>query len=213
MKILILGAAGQIGRMLAEDLLRQTEHTVVLYAREATRRLQSIDSMRITIQDGDFKDNKSLAAAMEGVDLVYLNAMDDKPGIENILATMQKQRVKRIVVSSILGIYDEVPGAFGKWNKQMVGEDRIKKHALNASLIEVDQLDYTVLRLTWLYNKKDNRKYLLTQKGDPFQGAQVTRQAVSQLIVDITNEPTSKFIKTSLGVSEPNTNWNKPSFY
>jgi uncharacterized protein YbjT (DUF2867 family) len=213
MKILILGAAGQIGRMLTEDLLRQTEHTVVLYAREANRRLQSIDSQRITIQDGDFKDNESLAAAMEGVDLIYLNAMDDRIGILNILATMQEKSVKRIVVSSILGIYDEVPGAFGKWNKQMVGEDRIQKHASNASLIEVDQLDYTILRLTWLYNKKDNRKYLLTQKGEPFQGAQVTRQAVSQLIVDIINEPTSKFLKTSLGVSEPNTNWNKPSFY
>jgi hypothetical protein len=44
-------------------------------------------------------------------------------------------------------------------------------------------------------------------------GAQVTRQAVAQLIADIIKHATGKYVKTSLGVGEPNTNWGKPSFY
>jgi hypothetical protein len=54
---------------------------------------------------------------------------------------------------------------------------------------------------------------MITQKGEPFIGAQVTCQAVTQLIMDIIEEKSNKYIKTSLGVSEPNTDWDKPSFY
>ncbi|MCA6067742.1 KR domain-containing protein [Chryseobacterium sp. RG1] len=39
MKILILGAAGQIGRMLTKDLLEQTDNELVLFARNASQRL------------------------------------------------------------------------------------------------------------------------------------------------------------------------------
>jgi len=80
-------------------------------------------------------------------------------------------------------------------------------------LVEIPTLDYTILRLTWLYNQEGNRAYHLTFKGEPFEGAQVTRQAVTQLIVDIIQEKSTKFIKTSIGVGEPDTNWDKPSFY
>lgn len=213
MKILILGAAGQIGKILTADLLGQTNHHLVLYARNANKRLKAEDPSRVTIIEGTFTDENSLSNAIEGVDVVYLNDMNDKKGIETITSSMKKQGVKRIIVASILGIYNEVPGAFGKWNERMVGAEGIRKHAANASLIENDQFDYTVLRLTWLYNQKSNRKYMITQKGEPFLGAQVTREAVSQLIVDIIEEPGAGYIKTSLGVSEPGTNWDKPSFY
>jgi hypothetical protein len=95
----------------------------------------------------------------------------------------------------------------------MVGRGGIENHKQTASLIEDPKFDYTILRLTWLYNEPGNRRYLVTQKGEPFEGAQVSREAVSQLIVDIIEEPSDKFIQTSLGVGEPNTNWDKPSFY
>ena len=58
-----------------------------------------------------------------------------------------------------------------------------------------------------------NTAYTLTQKGEPFDGAQVTRQAVAQLIVDIVKDKSGRYSHTSLGVGEPNTNWDKPSFY
>ncbi|MEX3493939.1 saccharopine dehydrogenase [Staphylococcus warneri] len=47
---------------------------------------------------------------------------------------------------------------------------------------------------------------------EPFTGAQVTRQAVAQLVTDIVNQP-ELYSRESIGVNEPNTNFNKPSFY
>jgi nucleoside-diphosphate-sugar epimerase len=213
MKVLILGAAGQIGLMLTKDLLEQTDYELILYSRNASRRLKNSESNRISLVDGDFANYDVLSKAMKGIDAIYLNDMNSKEGIQTIVKAMKDTGTKRIIVASILGIYDEVPGAFSKWNLRMVGAKGIQVHKETASLVEIPDLDYTILRLTWLYNQEENRKYHLTYKGEPFEGAQVTRQAVSQLIVDILKDKTGKFIKASLGVGEPNTNWDKPSFY
>ncbi|WP_447951695.1 NAD(P)H-binding protein [Chryseobacterium koreense] len=212
--VLILGAAGQVGKMLTDDLLEQTDHNIVLYARNANERLKAKDPNRVKIFDGDFKDAEALSKAMKGVDIVYLNDTGDPEGVATIVNTMKEHKVKRIIVATVLDIYNEVNTPFGEWNRRMRSEERFQKgHLVSVSHLEVPELDYTLLRLTWLYNKEGNRNYMITQKGEPFKGAQVTRQAVSQLVTDIIKEPTDKFIKTSLGVSEPNTDWDKPSFY
>jgi NADPH:quinone reductase-like Zn-dependent oxidoreductase len=213
MKILILGAAGQIGKLLTDYLLKQTSHELVLFARKAHQRLKPKDPSRETLVDGEFQDHKALVSAMQGVDVVYVNDMNGKDNTKSIVKGMTDSGIKRIVVASILGIYDEVPGAFGKWNLRMVGASGIQRHKDNVALVEIPELDYTILRLTWLYNDSSNKKYLVTFKGQPFEGAQVTREAVAQLIVDIIEEKSGKYIKTSLGVGEPNTHWDKPSFY
>jgi len=213
MKILILGAAGQIAKILTEDLLNQTNSSMVLFARNAQKRLKIKDDSRQSLIEGDFNNTDKLVEAMQGVELVYVNDMHSLKGTKSIAEALEKSGVKRVIVASILGIYDEVPGAFGQWNERMVGRGGIENHKQTASLIEDPKFDYTILRLTWLYNEPGNRRYLVTQKGEPFEGAQVSREAVSQLIVDIIEEPSDKFIQTSLGVGEPNTNWDKPSFY
>jgi nucleoside-diphosphate-sugar epimerase len=213
MKILILGAAGQIARLLTKDLLEQTDYELVLYARNGSRRLKNVESNRVSIMDGDFTNYDALTKAMKGIDAIYLNDMNSQEGIQTIVKAMKDTGKKRIIVASILGIYDEVPGAFGKWNLRMVGSQGIQHHKETALLVEVPDLDYTILRLTWLYDQEGNRDYHITFKGEPFDGAQVTRQAVSQLIVDILRDGSGKYLNTSLGVGEPNTNWDKPSFY
>jgi hypothetical protein len=213
MKILILGAAGEIGRMLTKDILEQTDHAMVLYARNARSRLKPADESRETLVDGDFQDHETLVSAMKDVDVVYVNDMGRKENTSSIIKGMKEAGLKRIIVASILGIYDEVPGAFGKWNSRMVGASGMQRQKESAALVEINELAYTILRLTWLYNQEGNRNYLLTFKGEPFRGAQVTRQAVSQLIVDIIEDKSEKYLKASVGVGEPNTDWGKPSFY
>jgi hypothetical protein len=213
-KILILGAAGQISRMLTKELLNKTEHSIVLYARNGHKRLVVTDDSREVIFSGDFNDRDELVKAMKDVDLVYLNDMGDSSLTKIIIDSMHIAGVNRVIGASVLGIYDEVPGAFGEWNKRMIGDHpRMRGQIESARMLESSELDYTILRLTWLYNQAGNSKYLVTQKGEPFKGAQVTRQAVTQLIMDIIEEKSSKYHKTSLGVGEPNTDWVKPSFY
>jgi hypothetical protein len=213
MNILILGAAGQIGQMVTDMLLRNTDAKLILYACNASKRLKISNKQRVRVIDGNFNDLEKLKEQMNGVNVVYINSMGDKTAMECIANAMKSSGIRRIIGATILGIYDEVPGAFGKWNKKMVGLSRIRQVAEATSVFEQESFDYTLLRLTWLYNQEGNTNYMLTQKEEPFIGAQVTRQAVAQLIVDIVTADDSRFIKKSLGVSEPNTDWGKPSFY
>jgi hypothetical protein len=148
---------------------------------------------------------------MSGVDVVYLNDMSDAQATKSVVSSMDEAGVKRLIGATVLGIYDEVAGAFGRWNDAMVGSSApLYKSA--AKVVEDSDLKYTLLRLTWLYNQEGNEDYTLTLKGEPFVGAQVTRQAVAHLIMNLLVDNT-KYIYESLGVSEPNTDMEKPSFY
>ena len=212
MKILILGAAGQISKMVTKNLLEETDAALVLYGRNASRRITNVDPSRITILDGDFNDSEKLMEAMKDVAIVYLNDMNSPEATQTIIDAAKKSGVSKIIGATILGIYDEVVGAFGKWNARMVGRTGTNRHKDSAKIIEDAGIDYTLLRLTWLYNQEGNENYMVSQKGEPFIGAQVTRQAVARLIMDIIEKP-AVYKNKSLGVSEPNTDFTKPSFY
>jgi hypothetical protein len=58
---------------------------------------------------------------MKDVDLVYINDMGDDKSTKTIIDAMHDAEVRRVIAASVLGIYDEVPGAFGKWDKRMIG--------------------------------------------------------------------------------------------
>ena len=212
MKILILGAAGQISKMLINRLLQETDAELVLYARNANRRIANSDPSRITIVDGDFNDSNKLLEAMEVFAIVYLHDMNSPEATQTIVDAAKKSGVAKIIGATILGIYDEVIGEFGKWNARMVGRTGTNRHKESAKIIEDSGIDFTLLRLTWLYNQEDNERYMVSQKGEPFIGAQVARQAVARLIMDIIENP-AIYSNKSLGVSEPNTDFPKPSFY
>ena len=212
MRILILGAAGQISKMLTNRLLQETDAELVLYARNANRRIANSDPSRVTVVDGDFNDSAKLLEAMKDVAIVYLNDMNSPEATKTIVDAAKKSGVSKIIGATILGIYDEVIGEFGKWNARMVGRTGTNRHKESAKIIEESGIDFTLLRLTWLYNQEGNEKYMFSQKGEPFIGAQVSRQAVARLIMDIIENPTIHSNK-SLGISEPNTDFPKPSFY
>ena len=212
MKILILGAAGQISKMLINRLLQETDAQLVLYARNANRRIANSEPSRVTNIDGDFNDSAKLLEVMEGVEIVYLNDMNSPEATQTIVDAAKKSGVAKIIGATILGIYDEVIGEFGKWNARMVGRTGTNRHKESAKIIEDSGIDFTLLRLTWLYNQEDNERYMVSQKGEPFIGAQVARQAVARLIMDIIENP-AIYSNKSLGVSEPNTDFPKPSFY
>lgn len=211
MKILLLGAAGRISRYVHQNILSETNHDLVLFARNATQRIPLTHPERETLIDGDFADKETVEQAMGDVDFVYLNEAANPAHIENIIEAMDNHHVEHLVGASSLGIYDEVPGKFGAWNKQMIGQ-YLTGHRACADLIEGSKLKYTLLRMAWLYDEAGNERYVLTDKGEPFVGTQVTRQAIARLVMDILSDP-EKFAYRNVGVSEPNTEWDKPSFY
>jgi len=91
-----------------------------------------------------------------------------------------------------MGIYDEVPGE--RYGSVL---DPYRKAA---GIIEVSDLDYTILRPAWL-NDRDVISYGTTQKGQPFRnaGASVSRKSVAHLVVRLAITPDLE-INSSLGV-------------
>lgn len=154
MRLLVLGAAGQIAEKLIDILVRETDHDIVLYARNGKQRISVSDSNREEIIEGDFLDRDPLNQAMKNVDAVYLNDMGNTDAVENVVESMEEHGVKRLIGASILGIYDEVIGEFGEWNERMIGSSRrMQDQKASTKIVEESGLDYTLLRLTWLYNQ------------------------------------------------------------
>ncbi|MCH4163728.1 MAG: NAD(P)H-binding protein [Lentilactobacillus diolivorans] len=210
--VLILGAAGQISSYLVSELLKETDFKLKLFARNATKRINVTDPSRETVIDGDFNDTQTLTIAMKDVDAVYLNEMRDLPSVKKIVSAMDDNGVKQFIGATVLGIEDEVKGAFGNWNTSMI-ESSITRRKKTAAVIKDSDLDYTILRLAWLFNDDKNTAYEITDSGQPFGGTEVSRQAVAKLITAILKDETGKYARQSLGVNEPNTNFDKPSFY
>ena len=110
LKVLVLGANGQLARNTTRVLLEQSDAKVTLYLRRANR-LQNADPSRVTIVEGDVLDPATLRKAMQGQDVVYANlAGDMAPQATSIIDAMRETGVQRLIFISSMGIYGEVPG-------------------------------------------------------------------------------------------------------
>ncbi len=209
--VLVLGAGGQIARWVIERLGGTKGIGLTLFLRHA-RKLRGKAPANARVVEGDVLKGVSLAEAMEGQDLVYANLTggDIDAQAKSVIAAMKKAGVERLIFITSLGIYDEVPGKFGKWNKQMIGEE-LKPFRRAADIIEASGLEYTILRPAWLQDE-DEVNYEITEKGQPFKGTEVSRKSVADLIVRIIHSP-KLHLRANLGVDKPGTEGDKPSFY
>lgn len=211
MKVTILGAAGEIAHYATRYFLDQTDVELVLFARNASARLQEFASLRVTFVDGDFKDSDKLAQALDGADAAFLAFVGDDRLVSGILAAVEKAGVERFIVASIPDIYEEIEGPFQAWYRANTGIIWTSPIRAAADLVEASNLDYLILRITWLYNA-EGKKLHVTRKGEPFTEAQVTRQQVAQFVVDAVTGK-ADYHRESVGLGEAGTAWTKPSFY
>lgn len=206
-RVLILGAGGQIARH-AIGMLADTDHELTLFLRD--RRRLATEPAHAKVMEGDVLDADRLGAAVQGQDIVYANlAGDVDRQAEEIVRAMEAADVRRLVFITSLGIYDEVPGEFGRWNRSQIGS-MLGPYRAAADTIEASELDYTILRPAWLTDV-DEIDYEVTEKGEPFKGTEVSRKSVAALVVDIIQDP-SKWSRSNLGVDKPGTDGDKPSF-
>ena len=208
-KVLILGATGQIARWAVQMFGTHDEVEQTLLVRDA-KKLKGDEPANAKVVVGDVLDTKLLATIMKGQDVVYANlAGDVDTQTEHILEAMRKTGVKRLIFVNSLGIYDEVPGQFGEWNRREIGS-YLPPYRRSADLIEASDTDYTILRAAWLQDE-DDVSYETTGRHDPFKGTEVSRKSVAALAVDVALHP-EKLVRANVGVSKPGTDGDKPSF-
>lgn len=208
--VLILGAHGQIARLVRQRLLDETSDHLTLYLRNASR-IKNSHSQRETVIDGDVNDYQRLAAAVNGQDIVYANLGGQfEPMVKHIVKAMAKNRVHRLIYVTGPGLYHEVPDPFGTWVEESVGHDVMEDTRRAAKIIEDSDVDATLIRAAYMDNN-DEIDYELTEKGTPFKGTVISRKSIADLIVKVIKDP-GQHENASLGISKPNTDGDRPMF-
>lgn len=211
-KIAILGAAGQIAQLVEPMLLKKTDVDMVLYLRHPNK-LHQVDESREEIIKGDASNFNELKAALAGVDLVYANLAGSniEDQAKTVVKAMDANGIKRLIWVSSLGIYDEVPGKFGEWNKNILGSYLTTYRAAADKITESD-LDYTIIRPAWLTNKDEVSYEKTVGAQTPFKGTEVSRLSVADYIVNIIENP-EEDLKSNVGLDKPGTDGDKPAWY
>jgi putative NADH-flavin reductase len=155
LKLLVLGAAGQTGRLVVEQAIA-AGHSVTAFVRDPTK-LKLADE-RLSVASGDARDFDGVLAALKGQDAV-INTIGGV-GAELVAKTtavivvaMQTSGVRRVVTLSTFmatpnfrptGMMRLLPGLV-----QGVAKDDLA----GAELLEGSLLDWTIVYATLLKNK------------------------------------------------------------
>lgn len=211
-KIAILGAAGQIAQLVEPMLLKKTDVDMILYLRHPNK-LNRVDEEREKIIKGDANNFNELKTALAGVDLVYANLAGSniEDQAKTVVKAMDANGIKRLIWISSLGIYDEVPGKFGDWNKNILGSYLTTYRAAADQITESD-LDYTIIRPAWLTNKDEVNYEKTIGAQTPFKGTEVSRLSVADYIVKIIENP-EEDLKANVGLDKAGTDGDKPAWY
>jgi len=187
-KVFIIGASGSLATVVTEEVRKQPDVQLTLFARNKSR-IEN-DTTGCTVVEADVMDYPKLKNAIAGQDIVYVNLAGDLEAMtKNIVKAMQETGVKRIIAISSIGIY-ETPL-----------KPVLKPYRALADVIEASGLNYTILRPEWFTNANEV-DYALTQKGQPETGQAISRKSIAAFIASLIQKPESH-IKENLGISKP----------
>lgn len=214
--ITILGAAGQIAQKLTATLLTYTDMHLTLYGRQLSTRLhpEILEHERVTVIEGSFQNPAKLEQAVTNAEIVFVGAMESGSDMASIVKALSRKNVRRVIGVSMAGLSGEFPASLEKWTFDNLPISYVQGERQARNVLRESNLNYTILRLTWLYNDPENTNYELIPEGVQFNDAQVTREAVVKAIFDILHvDDETPFHRASIGIGEPGTHYDKPSFH
>jgi uncharacterized protein YbjT (DUF2867 family) len=137
-------------------------------------------------------DPAKLRDAMKWQDVVYANlAGEMAKQAHAIVDAMHAVGLRRLIFISSMGIYGEVPGERYR--------SILDPYRDSADIVEQSDLDYTIVRPGWFKGDAEVN-YQITEKGEAFQGRDVSLNSVSDLIVKLATTP-GLDVRGSVGVS------------
>ena len=214
--ITILGAAGQIAQKLTATLLTYTDMHLTLYGRQLSTRLhpEILEHERVTVIEGSFQNPAKLEQAVTNAEIVFVGAMESGSDMASIVKALSRKNVRRVIGLSMAGLSGEFPAALEKWTFDNLPISYVQGERQARNVLRESNLNYTILRLTWLYNDSENTNYELIPEGVQFNDAQVTREAVVKAIFDILHvDDETPFHRASIGIGKLGTHYDKPSFH
>jgi len=189
MKITIFGPTGETGKLLVEQALA-AGYEVVAYARNPTK--LDIKNQHLTIIEGTLFDQESIENAVKGSNVVLSTlgprgGSKDKPltkGMQNIIAAMKNQSVRRLIITSTLSAKDPKDKPDLR-TRTMVNFVKTTMHNAYGDIVSVAEtvrasdLDWTIVRLAILNNKPKSGKVKAGYVGSGEVGTQISRADIA----------------------------------
>ena len=213
-KIAVLGASGQIAKLAEKLFLKNQDNELILFLRHPNKlNKNELDEQREKVVVGDASNIAELAPAIKGADIVYANLAGSniEDQAKTVVAAMKQDGLKRLIWISSLGVYDEVPGKFGEWNKNILG-NYLTTYRAAADQITASDLDYTIIRPAWLTNKNEVDYEVTHGAHTLFKGTEVSRLSIANYVNELVENP-SKDMRDNVGLNKPNTDGDKPAWY
>ena len=189
---------------------------LTLYGRQLSTRYipEILEHERVTVIEGSFQNPAKLEQAVTNAEIVFVGAMESGSDMASIVKALSRKNVRRVIGLSMAGLSGEFPAALEKWTFDNLPISYVQGERQARNVLRESNLNYTILRLTWLYNDPENTNYELIPEGVQFNDAQVTREAVVKAIFDILHvDDETPFHRASIGIGEPGTHYDKPSFH
>lgn len=188
MNILILGATGTFGQALVEKLILNSNYKLTLFSRHASETFKADNN--ITVIDGDATNTIELSNALVEQDVVFCAISGSQlPTIaQNLVNTMNKQGVSRLIFMGAVGIYNEIPVDLDD-KDNLDNEPAQLPNRKAVDIVESSDLNYTVLRPGYLRDGEEN-DYVITTKGEPARGFISTIPSVVKLSIKLVNDET-----------------------
>jgi putative NADH-flavin reductase len=157
MQITVFGATGRTGKLVVEQALAEG-YEVVAFARSPSK--LGTENARLRVVQGDIQDADAVRRAIAGSEAVIsvLGPTSNAPdfavskGMRNILAGMEKEKVRRLIVSTGAGVVqpgdeprlpDKVIGALLK----IVSGNVLADMASTVELVKASDRDWTIVRV------------------------------------------------------------------
>lgn len=192
MKIAIFGGTGRTGKHLVEQALAKG-YQVNLLARNPQK--VNIQSDSLTVFPGDVKHAGAVEATLEGTQAVLsaLGPTSNEPefavsqGMKNILDGMQKQGVKRLIITAGAGVGDpkDEPKLFNhvmNFLLKLMAKNVLADMSKVVDMVRKSDSDWTIVRLPMLTDdpKTGVVKASYVGKG---MGARITRADIADFML------------------------------
>ncbi|MGN1387911.1 MAG: NAD(P)-dependent oxidoreductase [Bacillus sp. (in: firmicutes)] len=194
MKIIVFGANGKTGRIVTEKALENGHH-ITAFVRDRSK--LTLDHPNLNIVEGQAMKPEDVEQAVAGHELVISCLGSDKgmskttalhEMTKNIVATMKKHDVNRIIYMASAGIDKEIPGLSGKMVMKMLANP-LADHRNAVAEIKANDLTYTVARPMGLTDKPETGQYREAMTGIPDKGRSISRADVADFIVKAITNP------------------------
>jgi len=190
MKLAIFGATGKTGIELVKQALEQG-HVVTAFVRDPAR--LAIEDEGLTLVTGDVFDPASVAQAIQGQDVIIcaLGAGSDlkkttirTTGTINIISSMQKHNVKRLMVITAMGTgesWDRL-SLVNKFFYATLLKSSREDHESQESTVKESGLDWTIVRPSGLIDTPRTGVYDVGEN-IPAVTSKIARADVADLIL------------------------------